>query len=158
MTDLRIGQGVDLHRFSSDPDRPLVLGGLTFPGPGLEGHSDADAVCHALADALLSAVGEPDIGQLFPDDDPRWAGADSIELLTEAVRRATAAGWRAANADCTVVTDTPRLAPRRAEMEAGLSRIVGAPVRVKGRRPEGLGALGRGEGVMAIAVVLVTAP
>ncbi len=154
--ELRVGQGIDVHRFSADPDRPLVLGGVRIEGtPGLEGHSDADAAAHACADALLGAAGLGDIGQHFPDTDPAWAGADSLALLAEVTRRVVAQGWRVANVDCTVVCEAPRLAPHRDAMVARLSEAVGAPVSVKATRPEALGALGRSEGILALAVALV---
>jgi 2-C-methyl-D-erythritol 2,4-cyclodiphosphate synthase len=154
-----VGQGFDVHRFSDDPERALVLGGVVFHGaPGLEGHSDADAVAHAVADALLGAAGLGDIGQQFPDTDPRWKGADSIDLLRRAATMVRDAGWEPGNVDCSVVLETPRLAPLRARMQERLSEAVGAPVTVKGRRPEGLGALGRREGIACFAVAVVTAP
>ncbi len=154
---MRIGNGFDVHRFSDDPSRPLVLGGVVFEGEsGLLGHSDADAVAHAVADALLGAAGLDDIGSLFPDTDPRWKGADSMELLAESVRRVRAAGWSAANVDCSVVAERPKLAPRRAEMQRRLSEVVGAPVTVKGRRAEGIGGLGRAEGIACFASALLT--
>ena len=154
---IRVGQGFDVHPFSDDPARPLVLGGVTFPdGPGLAGHSDADVVAHAVTDALLGAAGLGDIGKHFPDSDPAWAGADSIDLLCRAVADVRAAGWQPQNVDCTVVLETPKLAPRRDAMCERLSAAVGAPVTVKGKRAEGLGALGRSEGVACLAVALVT--
>ncbi len=154
---VRVGQGFDVHPVVGDPDRPLVLGGVTFDGAaGLAGHSDADVIAHAVTDALLGAAGLGDIGQHFPDTDPALAGADSIELLRQASRAVRAAGWAPGNVDCTVVLDTPRLAPRRDELQRRLSDAVGAPVTVKGKRPEGLGALGRGEGIACFAVALVT--
>jgi 2-C-methyl-D-erythritol 2,4-cyclodiphosphate synthase len=153
---MRVGQGFDVHRFSDDPERRLVLGGVVFDGErGLVGHSDADAVAHAVADALLGAVGLGDIGQQFPDTDPEWAGADSIELLRHVVTMLSNEGWAVGNVDCSVVCERPKLAPRRAEMEQHLSHAVGAPVSVKGRRAEGLGAIGRVEGVACFAVALV---
>jgi 2-C-methyl-D-erythritol 2,4-cyclodiphosphate synthase len=153
---VRIGQGFDIHRFSDDPERRLVLGGVWFEDePGLEGHSDADVIAHAAADALLGAAGLGDIGQLYPDTDDRWAGADSVELLADVATRLRDAGWQPGNVDCAVVAERPRLAPRRAEMEQRLSDAVGAPVTVKGNRAEGLGALGRAEGVACWAVALV---
>ncbi len=153
---IRVGQGVDVHAFSDDPGRPLVLGGVRFDGErGLAGHSDADVVTHAVTDALLAAASLGDIGQRFPDDDPALAGSDSVELLRNAVAEVRAAGWTAANVDCTVIAEAPRLAPRKAEMEANLSAAVGAPVMVKGTRAEGLGALGRTEGIACIAVALL---
>ncbi len=155
---VRVGMGFDVHRFGDDPRRPLVLGGVAFDGPGLAGHSDADAVAHACIDALLGAADLGDIGQHFPDTDPTWAGADSVGLLGEATRRVRAAGWEPGNVDCSVVLDQPHLAPRREEMVTRLSAAVGAPVSIKGRRSEGLGAVGRGEGVVCWAVAVVTAP
>jgi 2-C-methyl-D-erythritol 2,4-cyclodiphosphate synthase len=152
----RVGQAFDVHRRSDDPDRVLVLGGVRFPGAvGLDGHSDADVVAHACTDALLGAAGLGDIGQMFPDTDPELAGADSIELLRRACDSVRAAGWRPGNVDCAVVLDEPKLAPVKAEMERNLSDAVGAPVTVKGRRSEGVGSLGRGEGIVAWAVALV---
>ena len=153
---VRVGQGVDVHAFSDDAERPLVLGGVRFDGErGLAGHSDADVVAHAVTDALLAGAGLGDIGQRFPDDDPALEGADSVELLQRAVAEVRAAGWTAANVDCTVIAETPRLAPRKTDMEANLSGAVGAPVTVKGKRAEGLGALGRAEGIVCIAVALL---
>jgi 2-C-methyl-D-erythritol 2,4-cyclodiphosphate synthase len=153
---VRVGQGFDLHPFSDDPDRPLVLGGVRFDGErGLAGHSDADAVAHAVTDALLGAAGLGDIGQHFPDTDPALAGADSLELLRRAVADVRAAGWEPGNVDCTVVLEVPKLAPRRDEVEHRLSDAVGAPVTVKGKRAAGLGALGRREGIACFAVALV---
>ncbi len=153
---VRVGQGFDIHRFSDDPSRPLVLGGCTFEGvAGLHGHSDADAVAHAVTDALLGAAGLGDIGEHFPDTDERWRGADSIELLRHAAGLVAAAGWDVGNVDCSVVCEVPRLAPRKTEMQARLSDAVGAPVTVKGRRAEGLGALGRREGIACWAVAVL---
>jgi len=133
----------------------MVLGGVRFDGPGLVGHSDADAVAHAVTDALLAAAGLGDIGQQFPDTDPSLEGADSMGLLERAVAMLHDAGWAAVNVDCTVVADAPKIAPCRDEMQAGLTRVVGAPVTVKGRRTEGVGSLGAGEAVVALAVALV---
>jgi len=154
---VRVGQGFDVHPFTDDQSRPLVLGGVRFDGePGLAGHSDADAVAHAVTDALLGAAGLGDIGQHFPDTDPELAGADSLDLLRRAVADVRAAGWSPGNVDCTVVLEAPKLAPQRDEMERLLSEAVGAPVTVKGKRAEGLGALGRREGIACFAVALVT--
>jgi 2-C-methyl-D-erythritol 2,4-cyclodiphosphate synthase len=153
---VRVGQGFDIHPFSPDPDRVMILGGVEFDGPGLAGHSDADVVAHAVIDALLGAAGLGDIGALFPDSDPALAGADSMLLLTEAVQRVTDAGFTVGNVDCTVVMEAPKLAPRRAEVESSLTGAVGAPVTVKGKRAEGIGALGRREGVACMAVALVS--
>ncbi len=153
---MRIGQGIDIHPFSEDPHRPLVLGGVFIEGGrGLGGHSDADAVCHAISDAVLGAVGLGDLGRHFPDTDPVWEGANSVELLTEVVRMARAEGYACVNADCTVVADAPRLAPHTEAMTAKLSAVLDAPVSVKATRAEGLGALGRAEGIACLAVVLL---
>jgi 2-C-methyl-D-erythritol 2,4-cyclodiphosphate synthase len=155
---MRVGLGFDVHRFSADPARVLVLGGVRFDGePGLDGHSDADAIAHACTDALLGAAGLGDIGSWFPDTDPAFAGADSLELLERAVAGVRAEGWRVANIDCSVVCESPKLAPRRDEMQERLSAAVGAPVTVKGRRAEAMGALGRGEGIACWAVALIEA-
>jgi 2-C-methyl-D-erythritol 4-phosphate cytidylyltransferase/2-C-methyl-D-erythritol 2,4-cyclodiphosphate synthase len=154
--ELRVGQGFDIHRFSDDPTRPLVLGGVVFEGArGLHGHSDADAAAHAVTDALLGASGLGDIGEQFPDTDPRWKGADSLDLLRQAATLVRGEGWRIGNVDCSVVCETPKLAPHRAEMQRRLSDAAGAPVTVKGRRAEGLGALGRQEGIACWAVAVI---
>jgi 2-C-methyl-D-erythritol 2,4-cyclodiphosphate synthase len=156
MSLIRIGQGFDVHPFSDDPARPLVLGGVRFDeAPGLAGHSDGDAIAHAITDAVLGAAGLGDIGQHFPDDDPAWAGADSVDLLRRAMADVRAAGWTPENVDCTVVLEAPRLAPHRHAIETRLSDVVGAPVTIKGKRAEGLGALGRREGVACFAVALL---
>lgn len=152
----RVGQAFDIHARSDDPDRLLVLGGVAFPGEaGLIGHSDADLVAHVCADALLSAAGLGDIGQMFPDTNPEFAGADSVELLRLAAQAVCETGWSVGNVDCSVVLDRPALAPVKLAMESKLSGAVGAPVTVTGRKTEGVGALGRGEGVVAWAVALV---
>jgi 2-C-methyl-D-erythritol 2,4-cyclodiphosphate synthase len=154
--DLRIGNGFDVHRWSDDPERVLVIGGVSFPGErALEGHSDADPVAHACIDALLGAAGLGDIGAIFPDTDERWRDADSVRLLAEAARLVRGAGWVPVNLDVTVVLDAPKLAPVRAQVQQRLGDAVGAPVTVKGKRSEGVGALGRGEGVVAWAVALI---
>jgi 2-C-methyl-D-erythritol 2,4-cyclodiphosphate synthase len=124
---------------------------------GLAGHSDADVVAHACADALLGAAALGDLGRHFPDTDARWAGADSLTLLAEVARMARESGWTVANVDCTVVAEAPRLAPHREDMEGGLTGAVGAPVTVKATTAEGLGAIGRGEGIAAQAVALLVA-
>jgi 2-C-methyl-D-erythritol 2,4-cyclodiphosphate synthase len=155
---IRVGLGFDVHAFSDDPGRVLRLGGVTFVGErGLSGHSDADVVAHACADALLGASALGDLGTHFPDTDPQWAGADSLELLRTATQRARAEGWQPVNVDCAVVLEAPKVAPHRVEMEARLSSAVGAPVSVKANRAEGLGAIGRGEGIACYAVALVEA-
>ena len=157
---LRVGQGIDVHRFSDRADRPLVLGGVTITGDGargLEGHSDADAVAHAIADAVLGAAGLGDLGRHAPDTDPAWRGADSMVILARAVALAAAAGWVPVNADCTVVAEQPSLAPYVDRMAERLGEVLGAPVNVKATRAEGLGALGRAEGIACTAVVLLAA-
>ncbi len=152
-----VGIGFDIHRFSDDPDRALVLGGVRFEGErGLDGHSDADAVAHACCDAILGVAGLGDIGSLFPDDDDRWRGADSISLLAEAAERVRQSGRLIGNIDCTVVTERPKIAPRREEMQQRLSEAAGAPVTVRGKRAESLGALGRGEGIACWAVAVLS--
>ena len=153
-----MGQGFDIHAFSDDPGRRMVLAGVEFGGPGLVGHSDADAVAHTCIDALLGAAGLGDIGERYPDTDERFAGADSMALLADTVAAVRAEGWEVGNVDCSVVAEVPRLAPRRDEMQERLEAVVGAPVRVTGRRAEGLGALGRREGIACLAVALVYRP
>ena len=157
---VRVGQGFDVHPFVDpagfDGARVLMLGGVPFPGERpLVGHSDADAVAHACADALLGAAGLGDLGGHFPDTDPTWSGADSLGLLAEVASRVRASGWEPANVDCTVVLEAPKVAPHRAEMERRLTQAVGAPVSVKATRAEGLGAIGRAEGIACFAVALV---
>jgi 2-C-methyl-D-erythritol 2,4-cyclodiphosphate synthase len=153
---VRVGLGFDVHPFSDDSTRPLVLGGVHLSGErGLAGHSDADVIAHALADALLGAAGLGDLGARFPDTDPRWAGADSLQLLAQVVADVRAAGWDPVNVDCAVVLEAPRLAPHRDQMQQRLREVVGADVIVKAKRAEGLGALGRAEGIACWAVALV---
>ncbi len=153
---IRVGQGFDIHKFTDDPDRRLVLGGVEFPGePGLAGHSDADVVAHAVADALLGAAGLGDIGEHFPDTDDQWKGVDSLRLLAHVSALVNDAGWTISNVDTSVVCERPKLAPRRAEMQQRLSDAAGAPVTVKGRRAEGLGSLGRQEGVACWAAAVI---
>lgn len=158
-TEMRVGQGFDIHRFDdgSASGRVLVLGGVTFPGErALVGHSDADVVAHAVADAVLGAAGLGDIGMHYPDTDPAWKGADSLRILADAAAKVRAAGWSIANADCSVVCESPKIAPVREQMVSNLTAALGAPVSVKGRRAEGLGAIGRSEGIMCLATALLT--
>jgi 2-C-methyl-D-erythritol 2,4-cyclodiphosphate synthase len=154
---LRVGLGFDVHRLVAG--RPCVLGGVLLDHPrGPLGHSDGDAVLHALADALLGAAGLDDLGTLFPDRDPRWKDADSAALLRAALARVRAAGWTVVNADIVIATEGPRIAPHRARMRASLATLLGlAPdaVNVKGKSLEGLGALGGGLGVAVQAVCLL---
>jgi 2-C-methyl-D-erythritol 2,4-cyclodiphosphate synthase len=155
----RVGIGYDSHRFVAG--RPLVLGGVTIPHPsGLAGHSDADAVAHALADAILRAAGAGNIGQLFPDSDPQWKDADSMELLRTAHELVRGRGLTLAQADCSVITEQPRLAPHLAAMAAALSSRLGVAsgaISVKAKTNEGMGFIGRGEGLAVIAVAVLEA-
>ena len=150
----RVGFGFDVHPFSDDPERRLVLGGVELEGPGLSGHSDADAVSHAISDALLGAAGLGDIGEHFPDTDPAYEGVDSMELLGRVVLTVST-HYEIGNVDVTVVLEAPKLAPHREDMRRRLEEIVGAPVNVKAKRAESLGALGRGEGIACFAVALL---
>lgn len=154
-----VGMGHDVHRLV--PDRPLILGGVRIPFErGLLGHSDADVVCHALADAVLGAAGIGDIGRHFPPGDPAFAGADSLRLLAICRARAEEAGWIPVQADCLVLAEAPRLAPHAEAMRAALAgalRIPAGRVNIKAGTNEGLGAIGRGEGIAAQAVVLAVA-
>ena len=154
---MRVGHGFDVHGFSDDAARVLRLGGVDIPGHrGLAGHSDADVVAHAVTDAVLGAAGLGDIGQLFPDTDAAYAGADSMGLLRAAMALVAEHGWTVENVDVTVVAEAPRLAPHRDAMQDLLGAAVGAPVSVKGKRAEGLGAVGRGEGIACFAVALLS--
>src|ERR1700738_4726231 len=151
----RVGLGFDVHPFSDDTTRSLVLGGVTLPGPGLAGHSDADVVAHAISDALLGAAGLGDIGHHFPDTDPAFAGADSVELLERVVALLASHGWGPVNVDCTVILEMPKLAPHREAMEGRLAAAIGAPGDGKAKRAGGRGGPGRREGIACHAVALV---
>lgn len=155
--DIRVGQGYDVHALV--PGRKLVLGGVEIPHDrGLLGHSDADALLHAVTDALFGAAALGDIGRHFPDTDPQFAGADSRVLLREAVRRVREAGFEVANVDATVIAQAPKLAPHIPAMVANLAEDLGMPVRrcnVKAKTNEKLGFEGRQEGIVAQAVVLL---
>jgi 2-C-methyl-D-erythritol 2,4-cyclodiphosphate synthase len=151
---MRIGLGFDVHAFGGDG--PLVLGGVTVPNArGLTGHSDADVVAHAVADALLGAASMPDLGTLFPSSDPDLRGASSMVLLGDVYAKVLAAGWIVANVDVVIAAEAPALAPHVAAMSARLGETVGAPVSVKPKRAEGVGAIGRGDGIAAWAVALL---
>lgn len=158
MSSIRTGIGFDIHRFA--PGRKLVLGGVALEySQGLEGHSDADVLCHALADAVLGAIADGDIGQHFPNTDPRWRGADSIELLRTVGRRAADRGFRVVNVDATVIAEAPRVGPHAAAMRANIAAALAiAPedVSVKATTAETLGALGRREGIAVLAVATLT--
>ncbi len=160
MTRLRIGQGYDVHRLVAG--RPLVLGGETIPHPlGLEGWSDADVLLHALGDALLGAAGLGDLGEHFPPGEERWRGASSVELLRAIVARVGERGWRTVNCDLTLVAQAPKLAPHRDAIRRRIAGVLGVAIEdvgLKATTNEGLGALGRGEGIAAWAIALVEAP
>jgi 2-C-methyl-D-erythritol 2,4-cyclodiphosphate synthase len=151
---VRVGLGYDSHRFQ--PPGPLTLGGVQIPFDNhLHGHSDGDAVCHALTDAILGAAGAGDIGEMFPDSDARNAGRDSVEMLREALRRVQSKGFTLAQADVTIVLESPRLEGHKATMRARLAQALGldtADITVKAKTNEGLGWIGRGEGIACFAV------
>lgn len=157
MMEIRVGQGHDVHALV--PGRPLILGGVTIPhSHGLLGHSDADALLHAITDALLGGAGLGDIGRMFPDTDERWKGADSRVLLRGALAAVRAAGWRVGNVDCTVIAQVPRISPHVVAMCANIAADLGVDsgsVNVKGKTTERLGFAGRGEGIAAEVVVLL---
>lgn len=157
MPDVLIGQGFDVHRFCAG--RPLRLCGLTLPSEvGLEGHSDADVALHAVTDAILGALGAGDIGLHFPPSDPRWAGADSRQFVRHAVALAAARGMKVGNCDLTLIGERPRVAPHREALREALAELLGVDVEaasVKATTTEGLGWAGRGEGLAAMAVVLL---
>ena len=153
-----MGTGWDRHRLTAG--RRCILGGVEFADceVGPAGHSDGDAVCHAVIDAVLGAAALGDIGRHFPDTDPAWAGADSLDLVARAAELLRAAGWRVGNVDCTVIAEKPRIAPRAAEIAAAMAGALGiaaAAVSVKGTRGEGLGPEGRGECVTVLAVAAI---
>ncbi len=154
---MRIGQGIDIHPF--DESRPLVLGGVRISDRrGLAGHSDADLVLHAITDALLGAVGAGDIGAYFPSDDARWKGAASSTFVREALRLVLERGFAIGNVDVTIVAETPKLAPHRDRIRASIASILGIDVErasVKATTTDHLGFIGRGEGMAALAVVLL---
>ena len=154
---MRVGIGYDIHPF--EPGRQLVLGGVRISHEaGLGGHSDADVLTHAIIDALLGAASLGDIGQQFPSDDPLYRDVKSLELLRQAVSLVAAAGYRAVNVDATVIAEAPKLAPHVTAMRASLSEALGieaGAVSVKATTADGLGAIGRGEGIAALAVALL---
>ncbi len=155
---LRVGQGIDVHPLVSG--RPCILGGVTIPhDKGLEGHSDADALTHAVIDALLGAAGKGDIGTYFPPSDAKWKDADSIELLRAIWAGLTAEGWRIENLDCTVLAQAPKISPYIPAMKERIGSVLGlepAAIGIKATTTEHLGFVGRAEGVMAQAVALLS--
>ena len=158
-TKIRVGQGFDIHRFveASDNDRKLILGGVHFVNErGLIGHSDADVIAHAVTEAILGACGLGNIGEHFHDTDPKWRNANSLTLLASVAKMANDNKFEIGNVDCSVVCEQPKISLHRDEMQNKLSAAAGAPVTIKGRRAEGLGSLGRSEGIACWAVAIVT--
>ena len=155
---MRIGQGIDIHPF--DESRPLILGGVRISdGGGLAGHSDADVVLHAVTDALLGAAGAGDIGQHFPSEDERWRGADSSRFVREAKSVLAESESEISNIDITIIAQKPKIAPHREAIAASIAKLLNLPrghVNVKATTTDHLGFIGRGEGICAMAVVLVT--
>ena len=156
---IRVGEGWDIHALV--PGRSLILGGVTLAHPkGLLGHSDADALLHAITDAVLGAAGLGDIGHHFPDHDPAFKGADSLALLHLATERVRQHGWGVSNVDCTIVAQAPRMGPHREAMRANIARALGVPpdcVNVKAKTSERLGPVGQMQAIEARAVVLISA-
>jgi 2-C-methyl-D-erythritol 2,4-cyclodiphosphate synthase len=156
---IKIGQGIDIHEFSDDPNRELRLGGVLFSNArGLKGHSDADVVLHAIADALLGALALGDIGHFFPDTDAQWKNADSRMLLREVMAKIRERGYRVGNLDVTVLAEMPKIAPRHAEIVRSIAECLDCTpeqISVKATTAEKLGFVGRGEGILASAVVLL---
>lgn len=159
-TESRTGLGYDIHRFSQDPSRPCWLGGVHFPGEiGLEGHSDADVVLHAVVDAMLGAICAGDIGQLFPNDDPANKNRASSDFLIEAAKRVHEAGWRVNHLDIAIQAERPKIMPRAVEIRERIAQLVGISsdrVSVKATTNEGLGAIGRAEGICAFATASIS--
>lgn len=157
MSEMRVGTGYDLHQLVGG--RTLVLAGVVVPSPkGPLGHSDGDVVCHALTDAMLGAAGQGDIGQMFPNTDPRWKDAPGLDLLGRAVAAVRDAGWQAVNADVSVILEAPKLSPHVPEIRARVAECLGVPVdavTIKGKTNEGVDAVGRGEAIASHAVVLL---
>lgn len=153
--EIRTGFGYDIHRFSTDPERPLMLGGIAFPGPGLEGHSDADVLLHAITDAVLGAAAMDDIGVHFPNTDPEWKNADSMRFLAKAVELVAEQGWKIQHIDATILAEKPKVMPHRIEIRTSIAGACGLKldqVSLKATTHEGLGSIGRAEGIVAQAV------
>ena len=157
MTTIRTGIGFDVHRLVEG--RPCILGGVELPHPtGPDGHSDGDAVLHAVSDAILGAAGLDDLGTRFPDTDEEWKGADSRDLLRASLAAVSEEGWRVGNVDVVIATEGPRIAPHRAEMRASVAALLGIStdcVNIKGKTLEGLGALAGGAGIAVQAACLI---
>jgi 2-C-methyl-D-erythritol 2,4-cyclodiphosphate synthase len=155
---IRVGIGYDSHRFA--PPGPMVLGGVSIPAEvHLHGHSDGDAIAHALTDAILGAAGAGDIGELFPDTNPKNKGRNSLEMLRMAVERVNASGWRVSQADIVVVTEQPKIAPHREAMRVELAKTLGVKpgeISIKGKTNEKMGWIGRGEGLACMVVATIT--
>ena len=155
---IRVGIGYDSHRFA--PPGPMVLGGVSIPAEvHLQGHSDGDAIAHALTDAVLGAAGAGDIGELFPDTNPRNKGRNSIEMLRMAVERINASGWRVSQVDIVVVTEQPKIGPHREAMRVELAQalgVKGGDISIKGKTNEKMGWIGRGEGLACMVVATIT--
>jgi 2-C-methyl-D-erythritol 2,4-cyclodiphosphate synthase len=155
---LRIGQGIDFHRFIAPGDH-IVLGGVKIPyHHKLEGHSDADVLTHAVMDAILGAAGMPDIGQLFPNTDQSYRGISSLKLLEEVMQKISCAGWKVINCDCTIVSEAPKINPYSEAIKKNLSehlKVYPTDIGIKATTSENMGALGRSEGMMASCVVLL---
>ncbi len=158
--EFRTGLGYDIHKFSDQPDRPMWLGGIEFDDrPGLDGHSDADALLHAVVDALLGGAGLGDIGEHYPNTDPRWKNAPSSLFLSEAAAQVGQNGWKINHVDCSILAERPKILPRRDEMRARIADLIGldiSQVSIKATTNEGLGAIGRGEGIAAFAVATLS--
>jgi 2-C-methyl-D-erythritol 2,4-cyclodiphosphate synthase len=156
---MRVGQGVDVHPFSDDGDRALRLGGVLIPGaPGLDGHSDADVVLHAVVDALLAAVGLGDIGTAFGTEDPAYAGAPSRVFVEGALQQLAASGWGVGNVGCTIIAARPRIGPHREAIRSSVAELLGVgsdAVNISATTTDGLGFTGRGEGIACIAIALL---
>ncbi len=155
---MKIGQGYDRHRLA--PDRDLILGGVKIDYHlGLDGHSDADVLLHAITDALLGAIGQGDIGELFPDTDPQYKGADSAKLLSVVVEKVRSAGYQIANIDCTIFAQKPKLVPHKPQIKSRVAQLLGINenfVNIKAKTGESRGAVGREEVIDAAATVLLT--
>jgi 2-C-methyl-D-erythritol 2,4-cyclodiphosphate synthase len=157
LDNLRVGQGIDVHQLVEG--RPLILGGVTIKhSHGLLGHSDADALLHAVIDAILGAAGKADIGTLFPNTDAAWKGASSLELLRRVMAQIHGEGWRVINVDCSILAEAPKMAPHLAAMKKNIGEVLGIAaerIGIKATTTETLGFVGRKEGITATAVVLI---